>query len=131
MLKVKTKIGQSKIHGTGLFADELIPKGTTTWEWIPEFDVAFNKEDVESLPELMKNYILYYAYVDKDIDKLVLCADNQRYINHSKNTNIDSTPRRDVANRDIQPGEELLCNYNLFDNTYFKRLNIDEADLNL
>jgi hypothetical protein len=27
MLLVKTKLGQSKIHGIGLFADELIPMG--------------------------------------------------------------------------------------------------------
>lgn len=130
MILVKTKIGQSDIHGTGLFADEFIPKGTVTWEWDPTFDVAFDQETVDSLPPLQKAYILYYAYLDKELNKLILCADNQRYINHSKNTNIDSTPRRDVANRDIQPGEEFLCDYNLFDNTYFKRIGLDENTLN-
>ncbi len=129
MLLIKTKIGPSKIHGMGLFADEFIPKGAITWEWNSVFDISFKQELVNSLPELMRNYILYYAYFDKDINKLVLCADNQRYINHSKNINIDSTTRRDIANRDIHPGEELLCNYNLFDDTYFKRLGINESTL--
>ncbi len=130
MLKVKTKIGPSGIHGTGLFADEFIPKGTITWEWNPDFDIAFEENALNSLSKLMKDYILYYAYFDKDIKKLVLCADNQRYINHSKSTNIDSTPKKDTASRDIQIGEELLCNYNLFDDTYFKRMGINETTLN-
>lgn len=130
MLKVKTKIGPSKTHGTGLFADQFIPKGTTTWEWDPIMDISLDVDFVESLPSVQKEYLLYYMYLDQEINKLILCSDNQRYINHSKNTNIDSTPRRDVANRDIQPGEEFLCDYNLFDNTYFKRIGLDETTLN-
>ncbi len=130
MLLVKTKIGKSDIHGTGLFADEFIPKGTVTWEWNPLIDIAFDKSVVESLPDIQKDYLLYYAYLDKDLNKLVLCSDNQRYINHSKKTNVDSTPRKDVANKDIFPGDELLCDDKLFDNTYFQRLNIDEEKLN-
>jgi SET domain-containing protein len=130
MLKIKNFIKRSEVHGTGLFAGEFIPKGTVTWDYDPEFDVAFTQEEVDTLPQLQRSYILYYAYLDKDINKLVLCADNQRYINHSKNTNINSTPRQDVAGRDIQEGEELLCNYNQFDDTYFTRMNIKEEELN-
>ncbi len=129
MLLVKTKIGPSEIHGTGLFADQFIPKGTVTWEWNETFDVAFDEEAVNSLPPLQKAYILYYAYLDKELGKLILCGDSQRYINHSRETNIDSSPRKDVASRDIQPGEEFLCNYNLFDNTYFSRIGLDESTL--
>lgn len=129
MLRIKTFIKKSKIHGMGLFAAEFIPKGTITWKYEPLFDTAFTQEEIESLPELQKNYILYYAYLDKKLKKLVLCADNQRYINHSKNTNIQSTPRKDIASKDIAKGEELLCNYNQFDNTYFKRMNLKEGEL--
>lgn len=131
MLKAKTFIKRSEVHGTGLFAAEFIPKGTVTWQYDPEFDVGFTQEQIDALPELQRNYMLYYAYLDKDLNKLILCADNQRYINHSsKDTNITSTPRQDIANRDIQEGEELLCNYNLFDDTYFNRMNINENELN-
>ncbi len=129
MLLVKTKIGESKVHGTGLFADQFIPKGTITWEWNETFDVAFDQGAVDSLPPIQREYILYYAYLDKELNKLILCGDSQRFINHSKNTNIDSTPRRDIANRDIEIGEEFLCDYNLFDNTYFKRIGLDESTL--
>ena len=114
----------------GLYAAELIPKGTVTWQYDPIFDVAFTQEEINSLPEIQKAYMLYYAYLDKDINKLVLCADNQRFINHSKNININSTPRQDIAARDIEKGEEFLCNYNLFDNTYFDRMGINEEKLN-
>lgn len=130
MLYVKTKIGPSKIHGTGLFADQFIPKGTTTWEWHENLDTTFTEEEVGALPELIRDYILYYAYRDEQLNKLVLCADSQRYINHSRNTNITSTTRKDVAARDIEIGEELLCDYNLFDPTYFIRLGLDESTLN-
>lgn len=75
MLLVKTRLGISSIHGIGLFADELIPKGTVTW----------------------------------------------RFMNHSADPNIVALPGDtsrygvDVANRDIQPGEELTCDYGGFD----------------
>lgn len=130
MLRVKTYIDKSNVHGMGLYAAEFIPKGTVTWQYDPDFDVGFDPEEVASLPELQKAYILYYAYLDKDINRLILCADSQRFINHSKNTNIESTPRQDVASRDIQKGEEFLCNYNLFDDTYFNRMGINEEYLN-
>ncbi len=130
MLLVKTKIGESKIHGMGLFAAEFIPKGTVTWEWNPRFDMTIDESELASLPQNMKEFLLYYAYRDKELGKLVLCADNQRYINHSASTNILSTTRKDVADRDIQEGEEFLCNYNLFDDTYFDRINLDKTTLN-
>ena len=43
MLYVKTKIGQSKIHGMGLFADQFIKKGTIIWKFTPGFDLKFTK----------------------------------------------------------------------------------------
>ncbi len=126
MLRVKTKIGQSKLHGIGLFADEFIPKGSVTWQYDPEYDIAFTKEQVERMPKPAQVIFWHYAYHDKELDKFVLCADDERFINHtSVNTNITSAPRQDVASRDIQPGEELICDYSEFDDTYFVRREID------
>lgn len=130
MLKIKTKIRESNIHGTGLFADQFIPKGTITWKRDPEFDVGFPEDDVSRANELAKSYLLFYSYFDFTEEKFILCADNQKFINHSKkNLNINSTPDMDIAARDIQPGEELLCDYSLFDKEYWKRHNIDENTL--
>lgn len=131
MLKIKTKIKESKIHGIGLFADEFIPKGTITWSYDADFDVGFSKETIDSLTPLQKNYFLFYCYFDKSIQKFILCCDSQRFINHSqKLENILSETRMDIAARDIQPGEELLCDYNKFDSGYWERHGIDPQTLN-
>lgn len=127
MLRVKTTIGPSSIHGTGLFADQLIPKGTVTWEYDPKLDVSITKEELDKLPQPSKDYFLYYSYYDKERDIYVLPTDALRFINHSEDAskrNIDSTPDKDVANRDIMPGEELLCDYRLFDDLYFGRIGL-------
>lgn len=130
MLLIKTKIGQSGIHGFGLFADQFIPKGTTTWKYDPIFDSSFTQEEVDKLPEIAKSYFYFYAYFDKEINKYVLCSDSQRFINHSiKQLNITSTVKEDVAARDIQAGEELLCDYFKFDPEYFERHNINSRDI--
>lgn len=132
MLLVKTKLGVSSVHGFGLIADEFIPKGTVTWEYHPVFDCAFTDEEVMAAPEIIRKTLLHFCYFDKELNKHVLCGDGQRFINHSQDVskiNIESITRRDVAARDIQPGEEFLCDYRKFDDTYFPRLKIDYADL--
>lgn len=132
MLLVKTRLEKSNIHGLGLFADQLITKGTVTWQRNEKFDIGFNESNVANTSEEFKKYFFHYAYYDKKNNYYVLCCDNQRFINHSQDSrkiNIDSTPDQDVAARDIQPGEELLCDYNQFDDTYFNRLNIKKGDL--
>lgn len=130
MLKVRTKIGESSVHGIGLFADEFIAKGTITWEYHPEFDIAISQEALDELPVVTKDYMLYYCYIDKLLNKYILCADHQRFINHSSSReNILSTPRMDVAHRDIQPGEEFFCDYNKFDDTYFTRIGLSPEEL--
>ncbi len=122
MLLVDTRIGISEIHGIGLFAVEFIPKGTVTWRYHPLFDTAYSEEQMQLMSEPARKQFLHYAYYDVDLKKYVLCFDFQRFINHSiKKLNIHSSIREDVAARDINPGEELLCDYNKFDNGYFER----------
>src|SRR3989344_7740534 len=118
MLLVKTKIGLSKIHGIGLFADEFIPKGTVIWKYVPGFDLKFTKKEVDRLPEIAKDFIHFYDY-ESDTGNCVLCVDNARFTNHSKNPNmvdneaigviVENTDGEgaSIAFRDINPGEEL------------------------
>ena len=128
MLLVRTKIGFSGIHGIGLFADQFIPKGTITWKYDPEFDISFTEEQVEKLSDIAKERFFHYSYFDKDLNKYVLCWDDLRFINHSDDPNIDSTPRQDMAKRDIHLGEELLCNYDHYEEGYFERRNLDPRE---
>jgi len=132
MLRVKTLLKPSGVHGIGLFADQAIKKGTVTWKYDPEFDVGFTKKELDSLPKTARHFLLFFCYFDRDLKKFILCADNQRHINHAKNSNkenILSTPRKDVAKRDIKRGEEFLCDYNKFDDGYFKRMKINHEKL--
>ncbi len=130
MLLIKTKIAVSKIHGIGLHADQFIPKGTITWQFNPKVDIGFTDQEIKDLPEIAQKTFLHYTYFDKDLNKHMLCCDDQRFINHSsENWNIESTPHKDVAVRDIQIGEELLCDYYKFDDTYFDRLSIPRNKL--
>jgi uncharacterized protein len=123
MITVKTKLGISKIHGIGLFADEFIPKGTITWVFSKIYDQAFTKEQVLNMGEITLQQFFKYAYWDNGLERYVLCFDDQRFVNHSSdNANVESTPDKDVALRNIEPGEEILCDYTKFDPSYFDRI---------
>ena len=54
MFLIKTKIGQSPIHGIGLFADEDVPANTLIFEE-GEFTMKFSVEKYNSLPEIQRH----------------------------------------------------------------------------
>ena len=62
------------------------------------------------------------------MDKYILCSDDQKYINHSRQPNITSTPEQDVAARDIAAGEELVCNYEDYESGWFDRRDVKKED---
>ncbi len=128
MLRVKTKLGQSKIEGVGLFADEFIAAGTVTWQYDPEFDPSFDKEAVERIPEHVRDQFMKYSYFDHKLNKYILCSDDQRFINHSNTPNILSTPAMDTAKYDIQKGEELFCDYTHYEHDWFERRGLKRED---
>lgn len=121
MLLVKTKIGPSKIHGFGLFADQFIPKDTPIWEFTDGLDIKLTEEDLKKLSEPAKEQYLNYCYHSMVDGTYVLCFDDARFMNHSREPNmkgVDSAKHkegRDVAARNIQPGEELTCDCREFD----------------
>lgn len=124
MLLVKTKIGQSKIHGIGLFADQFIKKGTMIWKFQPGFDLKIDKDELSKLSEPAREQFLKYAYLDFATHKYILCFDDSRFFNHSEDPNSldvvseDYECSIDVAGRDIEIGEELTCNYLDFDEDF-------------
>ena len=121
MLLVKTKIGPSKIHGTGLFADQFIKKGEPVWRLTPGLDLKLTEKELIDLPELAKECILNYCYHSTVDNTYVLCFDDARFFNHSKNSNTTSIDipedkeGLEVASCNISPGEELLCDCREFD----------------
>jgi SET domain-containing protein len=121
MLLVKTRLGMSPIEGIGVFADEFIAKGTPTWKFTPGLDQLLSREVVEAIAEPMKSALLRYSYLDRKTGLYIYCLDNARFVNHSDDANTkgdypdNDIFGRDIATRDIQPGEEITCNYAEFD----------------
>ncbi len=122
MLMVKTIVQASKIEGLGLFASEKISKGTAVWVYNPRFDISFEPEEVKIFDVLKQALINRYAYFSPESKKYIYCIDDSRFMNHnSKNPNLDivyvhgEIETRGIANRDIEPGEEILVNYREID----------------
>ncbi|MCX6779506.1 MAG: SET domain-containing protein [Candidatus Magasanikbacteria bacterium] len=121
MLTVKASAKSSKVHGIGLFADEKILRGVITWKFHPKFDILFDPFEVNKMPVDQQELIKNYAYLSKESGKYVYSIDDSRFTNHSIKNNIDSVSlpgeieKVGMANKDIEPGEEILANYRLFD----------------
>ncbi len=124
MLLVKTKIGPSKIHGIGIFADELIPKGTRIWQYHEGIDSRFDEAFLATLPEIEQRQMLNYAYKNPRTGLYVLCGDDARFFNHSDTPNTEDVEFDGgvvegegitIAAKDIQPGEEIVSDYRSFD----------------
>jgi len=121
-----TEVGSSKIHGLGLFAKKIIPKGTIWWHARPQDVLIITKEQFLNLEAShkslkIKDYIdvlLTYSYYERDLDALIFCLDNSRFVNHSFNANSGASEDENgfcaVALKDIQPGEELTEDYSKY-----------------
>ena len=108
----------SQAIGSGVFATELIPRGTITWTKCA-FDQVLAPTAVAALGPPYRAILDRYAYRDARGD-YVLCWDLGRYMNHSCQAAVISPGFDvDVAVRDILPGEELTCDYGM--------LNLDES----
>jgi len=131
MLLIKTKIKVSKINGTGLFANQFIPKRTVIWKFQPGFDLKIEKNELDELSKIAKESFLKYAYFNSTINKYILCFDDARFFNHSDTPNcieeISSNGEEEgitIASRDIQSGEELTSNYRDFDADFDYKMSI-------
>lgn len=98
--------------GHGVFATAFIPKGTFLWVLDP-FDRILTADEVRALPPMLKTAVERWAYVDPT-GHFVFCWDHGRYMNHScRPTSRGIGDAFEIAVRDIQPGEELSCEYGI------------------
>jgi uncharacterized protein len=115
MLYVKTQLKASNISGIGLFADEIIPKGTIVWKFDPIIDLLLSRDEIKNLSQPAQDQIYKYGFLDNNSNKYMLCGDDARFFNHSTNNNCDDSQIDiTVAKRNIMPGEELTVNYRDF-----------------
>ena len=112
MLLVRTRVGRSPIHGTGVFADEPIAAGQPVWEFAPGLDLVIPADRVPALPAAFQAYLATYAYVSHDVpDGIVLSCDHAKFLNHSETPNTVIAPLVTRAARAIAAGEEITCDY--------------------
>jgi SET domain-containing protein len=116
MLKVKTYLDSSTIHGIGLFARQTIKAGSLTWEFNPAVDLVYSLDQWETLKASisMQSFVNLIRLSYKEEGLIYLCIDNAQFMNHSENhDNIitGASKSKMYAARDIDKGEELLCNY--------------------
>lgn len=120
MLLVPVRVGPSPIHGLGAFADEPIAEGTPVWRFTPGFDLDLDPSELVRQPGHFRKVLLHYGYLDKRLQRYILCCDDARYINHSDAPNLASNHAHDrygvdVAARNIAAGEELTIDYGLIE----------------
>lgn len=119
MFVVRTSLRPSGIHGLGCYAEEPIKKGQIVWQFDPRIDIFLTPEDISSFPPAVQNYYLIHCSVEVRGGREVfaLSADDSKYVNHSDEPNLlDSADGTfEYAARDILAGEELTCNYHVFD----------------
>jgi len=115
VFRVPTYISRSSIHGIGVFTPVFIPAGTVIWTLDTEVDWLLSAADLEGFPEPYQERLRGYCYLDES-GFYVLCGDNARFMNHTEEPNCDDRGGAStIASRDIQPHEELTCDYRAFD----------------
>lgn len=115
MLKIKSYLATSKVHGIGLFAGENVKEGSIVWQFNSYIDQVFTIRKFRTVCSSVNHFGLQHLYASsyKRNDKYYYITDNARFINHSSDHfNIvftdDST---EIACKDINKDEEILENY--------------------
>jgi SET domain-containing protein len=116
MLLVPTRLAPSSIHGFGVFALAPIAKGTAVWRFQKGLDMEFRPDIADGLPEHVRTFFAHYGYLDRNVNRIILCFDDARFVNHSDTPNVATDYAQDsygldVALRDIAAGEELTMDY--------------------
>ena len=118
MFLIDTYLGKSKIHGVGVFSKQNVKKGRKIKEVRPEFEIEFDQNNLPRMPLALANFIETHSY-EKELGSnvLVMGIDNEKYINHSKDPNVDDAG---IALKDINIGDEITANYKDFDDSVKK-----------
>lgn len=121
MLLISTELAPSRIHGLGVFTRQFVKAGTPIWRFQPGFDAEFDPASLGMLPDVTRDFLRHYAYLDSRSGKYVLNGDHGRFMNHSDSPNTGAgvagpnTEVITVALTDLPVGIELTCDYRAFD----------------
>jgi hypothetical protein len=99
--------------GYGVFATQLIPKGTIVYVK-DSLEIEIQPLDFLSYPGVLQEQIEKYSYIDEKGVRII-SWDLAKYVNHCCQFNTISTGYGfEIAIRDIHPGEEITDEYGLF-----------------
>jgi uncharacterized protein len=108
----RIKVRRSDVHGHGVYAMELIPKGTRIIEYTGQrvsWEAAPNDEN--------DPHTFNFGLDNGEVINPEIGGNDARWINHSCDPNCEANEENDRifidAIRDIQPGEELFYDYAL------------------
>jgi SET domain-containing protein len=113
MFLIDTYLDKSKIHGVGVFSKQNVKKGGKIKEVRPEFEIEFDQNNLPRMPLALANFIETHSF-QKELGSniLIMGIDNEKYINHSKDPNVDDDG---ITLKDIKVGDEILMDYRGFD----------------
>jgi SET domain-containing protein len=91
------------------------------WIYDDRIDRKYPVRDLKNFPPLLAEHLLMYTYAERvnGEEVLVYCGDHGKHMNHSPQPNTvsvdDFKMNACFALRDIEAGEELTCNYFVYD----------------
>lgn len=122
------RVQRSEIHGVGIFAIRQIPKGVDPFHNLYKEDYfEFYKKELEHLPDGVKKLIHDYCAEEDGsvwIPKYGFTTMQiERFLNHSKTPNVMTNDSGDtfVTSREIEKGEELLADYEQYDENFAEK----------
>ena len=64
----RSRLDRSRIHGTGVFADEAIAECQLVWRYDPVFDRRFSQAEVDAAGPAVRDFLTTYAYRSSSLD---------------------------------------------------------------
>lgn len=113
MLLIEHFVAASPVHGLGVFSAQFVPKGMQVWIAHPAIDREICLSELESLPSHVVKLIETHSEYLPGKNLFRLSADGGYYMNHSDDPNLVDRGDEMFADRDIQPSEELFCDYRI------------------
>lgn len=112
MMRIKSYLAASPLHGVGCFAAENVSAGTLVWQFDPKLDRELLPNEIGAVPETATAFLKSHAWKSPS-GTILVCLDSGGYFNHSNtpNTCMSEDGYQCLAIKDIVTGEELTTNY--------------------
>ena len=111
MLLIDHYVAKSTIHGLGVYSADFVPEGQKVWEFHPAIDRIVPEGEFERLPCYVRQIIKSKFEYLPDWKAFLITLDGDQFMNHSDHPNLISRDFALFASRDIQPGDEMKCDY--------------------